>query len=107
MQVKLLRLMPVDSPGERYTLECLRKGSRSIWDAAADRFGTGNPLDGGYLVTQVRLTIRFHAATGNGRRKSLPLTITMPNGCDLKGKTERERLIGEKYLQRWGLLRDV
>lgn len=107
VQVKLLRLMPIDSPSERYTLECLRKANRSIWDAAADRFDSSNPLDGGYLVTQVRLTIRFHAAAGNRRSKTLPLTITMPNGCDLKGKTERERLIGEKYLQRWGLLRDV
>jgi hypothetical protein len=32
------------------------------------------------------------------------VTITMPNGCDLKGKTDRERLIGDKYLRRWGLL---
>lgn len=107
VQVKLLRLMPIDSSGERYTLECLRKATRSIWDAAADRFGSINPLDGGYIITQVRLTIRFHAAAGNRGRRTLPLTITLPNGCDLKGKTEQERLIGEKYLRRWGFLRDV
>jgi hypothetical protein len=107
VQVKLLRLMPVESPGERYTLECLRKATRSIWDAAARRFGDSNPLDGGYLITQVRLTIRFHAAPADGSGRTLPVTITMPNGCDLKGKTDRERLVGEKYLRRWGFLCDV
>jgi hypothetical protein len=107
VQVKLLRLMPIDSPGERYTLECLRKATRSIWDAAGERFGDGNPLDGAYLITQVRLTIRFHTAPADGGGWTLPVTITMPNGCDLKGKTDRERLIGEKYLRRWGFLCDV
>ena len=107
VQVKLLRLMPIDSPGERYTLECLRKATQSIWDAAAGRFGDSNPFDGAYLITQVRLTIRFHAAPADGGGRTLPVTITMPNGCDLKGKTDRERLIGEKYLRRWGFLCDV
>lgn len=107
VQVKLLRLMPIDSPGERYTLESLRKATQSIWDAAAGRFGDSNPLDGGYLITQVRLTIRFHAAPADGGGRTLPVTITMPNGCDLKGKTDRERLIGQKYLRCWGFLSDV
>jgi hypothetical protein len=31
----------------------------------------------------------------------------MPHGCDLKDRTERERIVGEKYLQRWKLLKDV
>lgn len=107
VQVKQLRLMPIDSPGERYTLECMRKATRSIWDAAAGRFGDSNPLDSAYLITQARLIIRFHAAPPGGGGRTLPVTITMPNGCDLKGKTDRERLIGEKYVRLWGLLSDV
>ena len=35
------------------------------------------------------------------------LTITMPHGCNLKEQTEAEQLIGEKYLRRWGILRDI
>jgi hypothetical protein len=31
----------------------------------------------------------------------------MPHGCDLKDRTERERMIGEKYLRRWGIVRDI
>jgi hypothetical protein len=34
----------------------------------------------------------------------LPITITTPHGCDLKERTDRERLIGDKYLPRWGLV---
>jgi hypothetical protein len=30
--------------------------------------------------------------------------ITVPNGCNLKGMTAGERLIGEKYLREWGIL---
>jgi hypothetical protein len=31
----------------------------------------------------------------------------VPNGCDLKGRTERERLIGDKYLKHWGLMAEI
>jgi hypothetical protein len=30
----------------------------------------------------------------------------MPQGCNLKDRTEHERLIGERYLKRWGFLRE-
>jgi hypothetical protein len=28
----------------------------------------------------------------------------MPHRCNLKSRSEEERVIGERYLQRWGLL---
>jgi hypothetical protein len=31
----------------------------------------------------------------------------MPHGCSLKDMTPHERLIGEKYLRRWGILTDT
>jgi len=105
--VKLLRLMPYDTSGERLTLECMRGAQRDIWAMAKVRFGEQNPLAGGYAITQARLTIRFRAVPRVRGGRTLPVTISMPQGCDLKDRTERERLIGEKYLRRWGLLRDV
>ena len=99
--------MPVDAPGERVTLECMRQATQSIWQIAHKRFGANNPLLGGWLVTQAKLTIRFHPEPGSRRGRTLPLTITMPHGCDLKDRTERERMIGDKYLRRWGIVRDV
>jgi len=107
VEVKSLRLMPIESVGERVTLECLRKADRSIWDMASERFGGADPLQGGWVATQAKLTIRFHATGESRRTRTLPLTITMPHGCNLKDQTEREQLIGERYLRRWGVLRDA
>lgn len=107
VRVNHLRLMPIDTVGERVTLECMRQATQSIWQMAQDRFGSNNPLNGGWVVTQVKLTIRFNPEPGSRRGKTLPLTITMPHGCDLKDRTERERMIGENYLRRWGFIRNV
>lgn len=107
VRVNLLRLKPIDGAGERVTLEAMRDSKMTIWEMAAQRFGENNPLMGGWTVTQARLTIRFKPEAGASRGKTLPLTITKPHGCDLKDRTERERMIGEKYLRRWGLLQDV
>jgi hypothetical protein len=107
VRVNLLRLMPVDSAAERVTLECTRQSSGTIWDMAHERFHTANPLSGGWDVTQAKLTIKFHPDASSRRGRTLPLTITMPHGCDLKDRTERERLVGNKYLRNWGILRDV
>jgi hypothetical protein len=107
VEVKALRLMPIESVGERVTLECLRKADRSIWDMARERFGAADPLQGGWVATQAKLTIRFHPTGGSRRGRTLPLTVTMPHGCNLKDQTEREQLIGEKYLRLWGILRDA
>ena len=107
VDVLLLRLAPLDAQAERVTLESMRGARRTIWDMAEERFGENSPLLGGYRVTQARLRIRFGARSGRRGGRTMPVAITMPNGCDLKGKTARERLIGDKYLVRWGLRRDV
>ena len=107
VRVNLLRLMPIDGVGERVTLEAMSGLKQTIWEMAAQRFGENNPLFGGWTITQARFTIRFKPEAGASRGKTLPLTITKPHGCDLKDRTERERLIGEKYLRRWGILQDI
>lgn len=107
VEVKQLRLMPLGNPGERVTLECLRKADRTIWNMAAEHFGSHDPLSGGWVVTRARLTIKFHPKGDARRGRTLPLTITMPHGCNLKEQTEGEQLVGEKYLRRWGILRDI
>jgi len=104
VEVKQLRLMPIDNNAERVTLECLRKADRTIWSMSADRFGPNDPLAGGWVATQAKLTIKFHPKADAKRGRTLPLTITMPHGCNLKDQTEEEQLIGEKYLRLWGIL---
>jgi hypothetical protein len=104
IEVKQLRLMPIDNVAERLTLECLRKANRTIWSMSAERFGPNDPLAGGWIATQAKLTIKFHPKGDAKRGRTLPLTITMPHGCNLKDQTEEEQLIGEKYLRRWKIL---
>jgi len=117
--VKELRLMDLGDPKERVTLEVLPGCERTIWDMARRRIGLGlgSGMPGvfsearaadvaSWIVTRARFTIRFRAAREGGRAKSLTLIVTMPHGCNLKDMTPYERLIGEKYLRRWGILKD-
>jgi hypothetical protein len=107
VRVNLLRLMPMDRAAERVTLECMRQSGDTIWNMAREHFHNANPLAGGWVVTQAKLTIKFHPIGTSRRGRTLPLTITMPHGCDLKDRTQHERIVGNKYLSEWGILRDI
>jgi len=118
--VKELRLMDVSAPEERVTLETMSGAKRTIWEMADDFFLSGGypklatahmtanrMLSTGWIITRARFTIKFYPGPEGGRGKSLTLTVTMPHGCNLKDMTPHERLIGEKYLRRWGILTDT
>jgi len=118
--VKELRLMDVSAPEERVTLETMSGAKRTIWEMADDFFLSGGypklatahmtanrMLSPGWIITRARFTIKFYPGPEGGRGKSLTLTVTMPHGCNLKDMTPHERLIGEKYLRRWGILTDT
>lgn len=115
--VKELRFMDVGERNERITLESMSGAERSIWEMAEKRIGLDIggmgqvlPIASGvpeWIITRARFTIKFHPGSGGGRGKSLTLTVTMPHGCNLKDMTPHERLIGEKYLRRWGILTDT
>jgi hypothetical protein len=107
VRVALLRLMPLATTTERVTLECMATASTDIWQMSEGHFGSTDPLAGGWLITQAKLVIRFRPEAGSNRSRSLPVTISMPHGCDLKERTERERLIAATYLRRWGLVQDI
>lgn len=105
--VDMLRLMPIDTGSERLVLQTVGRDRGNVWSMAERRFGANNPLSEGWLPTQARLVIKFHREPGRGRGRTLPVTITMPHGCDLKERTDRERLIAGRYLEEWGLLRSA
>ena len=106
VEVRQLRLMPLDKVTRRVVLECLAKEDATIWQMAEEEFGATSPLRTGWVVTQAKIVIKFHPKGGARWGRTLPLTITMPHGCNLKDRTREEQLIGEKYLRRWGLLVD-
>ena len=43
--------------------------------------------------------MKFLPGPGGRRGDTLTFAITVPNGSDLKGQTERQRLIGQRYLK--------
>jgi len=117
--VKELRLMDLGDPKERVTLEILPGCERTIWDMARRRIrlGIGTGVPGvfssrdaevpSWIVTRARFSIKFRSAREGARGKTLTLIVTMPHGCNLKDMTPHERLIGEKYLRRWGILKEA
>jgi len=107
VRVTCLRLWPLDTASQRLTIECMHEEAGPIWEISAARFGANDPLAGGWLINQAKFTITFRGGSHLGKPRKLPVTITMPHGCNLKDRTDYERIIGEKYLRRWRLLRDL
>jgi hypothetical protein len=105
VRVTQLRLMPYGSQGERITLECQRRSEQTIWKLAEERLNQRNGL-ADYRLVQAQFSITFRGGPGRRGGRILPVRISIPKGCDLKDRTQHERLVGEKYLKRWGLLQE-
>lgn len=106
VEVRELRLMPIDDSSRRVTLENMARADGTIWSMADEMFDDRTPLRDGFVVTRAKLAVRLAKRPGGERRRTLTLTITWPHGCDLKDRTSSEQMIGEKYLRRWGILID-
>ncbi len=106
VDVREMRVMPIDDSDFRVTLEKPARAGETIWSKAAERFGDRTPLSEAYVVTRARIAVKLAPRPGSGRRRTLAFTVTWPHGCDLKDRTATEQLIGEKYLRRWGILVD-
>ena len=105
VQVRELRFQPLDLAGQRVTLECDGTDGETIWDMADRHIGQATERRADWVITRARLVVKF-APHGKARRgKNLNLTITVPHGCNLKSMTAGDRLIGEKYLREWGILK--
>lgn len=106
VEVRELRLMPIDDNDFRVTLEKPARADETIWTKAEEQFGERTPLGDGYVITRARIAVKLAGRPGGDRRRALTLAITLPHGCDLKDRTATEQMIGEKYLRRWGILVD-
>ncbi|VDC19195.1 hypothetical protein [Pseudogemmobacter humi] len=106
VEVRELRLMPIDDSDFRVTLEKPARADETIWTKAEERFGDRTPLSERYVVTRAKIAVKLARRPGGDRRRTLALTITWPHGCDLKDRTATEQMIGEKYLRRWAILVD-
>ncbi|KGJ18772.1 hypothetical protein [Paracoccus sanguinis] len=106
VDVRELRVMPIDDSDFRVTLDKPARAGETIWTKAEERFGDHTPLSDGYVVTRAKIAVKLARPAGGTGRRSLTLSISWPHGCDLKDRTATEQLIGEKYLRRWGILVD-
>jgi hypothetical protein len=107
VQIVMMKWKDLAGDG-RVQIEVPAKRDMSFHDYCSEHFIESNPLTStGFEPVQATISIRFQPEAGSNRKKVLPVKISLPNGCDLRSRTERERLIGEKYLKRWGLLMDI
>lgn len=105
VQVRELRFQPLDLAGQRVTLECDGTDGETIWDMADRHVGQPTERRADWVITRARLVVKFAPHGKTRRSKNLNLTITVPHGCNLKSMTAGDRLVGEKYLREWGILK--
>jgi hypothetical protein len=103
VRVTQLRLR-VGARGNSLVLKVGDREQRSLYQLAVDLFGDSNPLDQAYQLDQARIVIKFHRQTGQRRAKSIVIVISMPNGCNIKSHSDRDRQMADKYLRLWGLV---
>ena len=106
VNVTMLKVAPPNSYNT-VTLEVAPKEERSIYDISKDYFGDNDPLMSGFKLKQVRISIKFMPDDECRTGKLVHVKIREPNGCDLKSKTQKEKLLGDKYLVKWGLVETI
>jgi hypothetical protein len=106
VEVTMLTIKPTDG-GERVTFDADQKSDKTIYERIFQWFEEHNPLTGGFYLHRAQISVHFLSEKGFGRGKVVHVKLALPNGCNLKSKTEQERLICEKYLPRWGLVKEV
>jgi hypothetical protein len=107
VEVVRLRLRPYSRGTSKLTIEAAPGGRQSVYDLAESWFEGRNPLRSGFTVEHSRLAITFRREQSSRHPKRLYVELTRPNGCNLKDRTQPERLIGDKYLVAWGLVKET
>jgi hypothetical protein len=77
----------------------------TLHEVLHDRYGTENPLRNQSRPWMARIEFQFEADPGRKRGKKINVVLCLPTKCNLRGKTEKERLLLNRYLKAWGLLR--
>ena len=77
----------------------------TLHEVLDDAFGVENPLRTQARPWMARIEIQFEPEADRRRGKKINVVLCLPGKCNLLGKTGRERLLLNKYLKAWGLLR--
>ena len=87
------------------TLESDNAAQKCIAASNTTFFGANATL-GPCTINKAKITAVFHPERSGQRGQRISFTISEPNGCNLTDQTERERLIRDKYLARWGFVKE-
>jgi hypothetical protein len=100
-----LTMLTLSSSDQRLTQQFGIKfrDAATLQEIVVERYGESNPLEGDLYPWKARIEVLFEPAHGLQRGKKVTVDLTNPNKCNLRGKTDRERMILNKYLQSWGL----
>jgi hypothetical protein len=103
VRVRKLRLSTCGNGSNRLTFEADPRGPvQGMYDLIEQFLPADIRLPVMFHVTQAMFEFRF-ACVGCRRPKPLVFTITFPNTSDLASRPDEYRVLGEKYLKRWGL----
>lgn len=99
-----VRLAPLGRPSEYIELGLDRaRGVNRIDDAIAEYLNTNRLHPGSVTVKQMAFLLRF--AEGAPCRQ-MTFNVSCPNSCDLKGRPDEQRAIGERCLRLWEVNRE-
>jgi hypothetical protein len=105
-RVKLTRLVISaldDSLTQRF--EVPFADDKTLYEVLDNEYRTENPLRNQPRPWMARIEIQFEPEPGRTRGKKFNVVLCLPTKCNLRGKTEKERLLLNRYLKAWGLLR--
>jgi hypothetical protein len=89
------------------TLDVSAKEESKIYAISNEYFGENDPLKNGFKLLEARISIKFKPDDESRRGKVIHVNIGEPNRCNLKSKSQKEKLIGEKYLKEWDLVQTI
>lgn len=78
---------------------------KTLHEVLDDEYGTENPLRNQSRLWMARIEIQCEPEPDRKRGKKINAILCLPAKCNLRGKTEKERLLLNRYLKAWGLLR--
>lgn len=106
IKVTLIQLNPLNGKGSNI-IQSSFLDEEDIYEKGKNWFSNNNPLNGSFEIKKVRLSIKFKPDNKNTRGKLIHVNITEPNGCDLKDRTDKEKIIGNKYLEKWKIVETI
>jgi hypothetical protein len=88
-----------------FTIEVSMKHAMSIYTLAEKMLEAYDSMGSTYKLIGATIFIRFQPDKANKSGKRISVNISCPNTCDLESKSCEDRLIVNKYIKIWDLIK--